>query len=79
MLIKEVEIWSKLEEHPNIVTFEGLIIQDRSPSIVSRWAKGGTLGKYLKEHPKCNLKELVRAFLPTGIYQMTVWRFCARC
>lgn len=57
--MKEIEIWSKLDDHPNVVAFEGLIIQDRSPSIVSRWAGNGTVCEYLLVNTNINLQKLV--------------------
>lgn len=49
-MLKEMYIWSKLPEHPNIVAFEGFIMDKKLPSIISKWADGGTINEYLKDH-----------------------------
>lgn len=58
-------IWSNLPTHENIVKFEGFIMDQKLPSIVSRWAVGGTVNEYLSknhQNPDLNLKRLVSKF-----------------
>ena len=55
---KELYIASKLD-HINIVKLEGFAMEENSPSLITLWAAGGTLNKYIKEHARCNLLRIV--------------------
>ena len=58
MLFREIRVWSRLD-HPNILGFLGYMLENGVPSLVSGWMENGTASKYVKNHPDCNLKQIV--------------------
>lgn len=57
--------WFKLSEldHENIIKLEGFLLNDLNPpsaTIITRWADGGTLDEFVRNHPKCDFVEIVR-------------------
>ena len=57
--VKELRNAAKLS-HDNIVKIEGFyFIKGKQPVIVSEWADGGTVKKYVKENPKSDLRKIV--------------------
>jgi len=56
---KELRNAAKLR-HENIVKIEGYyFIERKRPVIVSKWADGGTMKKYISENPKSDLRKIV--------------------
>lgn len=66
----EIIVWSLLL-HPNINRFLGFILEEgrERPSLISEWYEGGTVDKYVKENPECDLKGIVRPTRPLALRQ----------
>ncbi|GBC43948.2 uncharacterized protein OCT59_014828 [Rhizophagus irregularis] len=48
IIINEINIMKRVDFHPNIIKFVGVIIDEINYSLVLEYADGGTLGKYLE-------------------------------
>ncbi|KAI5120170.1 hypothetical protein M0805_008437 [Coniferiporia weirii] len=56
---KEVYIWSRLD-HPNLVRLLGFITEDSClPSLVFEWMENISVLDYVKEHPGCDVTQLI--------------------
>lgn len=61
MLIHEIRVWSRLN-HPNILPFVGYALESNDcPLLISEWMEDGTINKYVKSHPDCDISHIVRS------------------
>lgn len=45
------------------MVLEGYILEDDYPSVVSAWVEEGTVDEYIKNHPECDLENIVSRYL----------------
>jgi len=48
-IAREMRIWSEFK-HDNIIAFEGYIMEDAFPALVSEWMERGSLWQYMKKY-----------------------------
>lgn len=57
-------MWSRLY-HPNILPFVGYALESEDcPLLISEWMENGTVNKYVKGHPDCDIHQIV-SLLPS--------------
>ncbi|KAG9033330.1 hypothetical protein FRB95_000337 [Tulasnella sp. JGI-2019a] len=58
MLLKEIEVWSRLR-HPHVLQFLGASVTASPPFIASQYMPNGDLKKYLTRNPNANRVQLI--------------------
>ncbi|KAL5513537.1 hypothetical protein ACEPAH_3936 [Sanghuangporus vaninii] len=57
-LVKEIRVWSGLY-HRNVLPLLGYVIEGEYPSLISEWMENGTVSRYMREHPKTDLLQMI--------------------